>query len=486
MPWGLGDWSFLSPIVLWALILVDVAIRVFALIWIPQNRRPQTAAAWLLAIFLIPYAGILLFILLGSARLPKGRRLKQKEINDYLSSVPTPEGTEAPDLPPRLALITELGKRLGALPVVGGNAAEMYSDNALSLAAMTSAIERAEHTVHVEFYILALDDTTKPFFDALAAAVARGVTVRVLLDHIGSWRYPPFKKTKQRLTEIGAQWRLLIPFQPLRGKIQRPDLRNHRKLLVIDGRIGFVGSPNIIDPSYDRPRNIRRGLVWKDYLARFEGPVAASIDAVFITDWYSETDELLEAAPVPGPVGTLDCQVLPSGPGFEGENNLRIFNALLYSAQEKVIITSPYFVPDDSMLYSITTAAQSGVHVELFVSEIGDQFLVFHAQRSYYEALLRAGVRIFMYRKPTILHAKHITLDDDVAVVGSSNMDMRSFTLDLELSVLVHDREFTQQLREIEDQYRATSRELTLEEWLARPLMPKVLDNVARLTAGLQ
>jgi len=486
MPWGIGDWSFLSPVVLWVLILIDVAIRVLALIWIPQNRRPQTAAAWLLAIFLIPYAGILLFILLGSAHLPKKRRLKQKEINDYLRSVPVPESAVPTELPSRLALIAELGSRLGALPMVSGNSAEMYSDNAVQLAAMTAAINEAERSVHVEFYILALDDTTAPFFDALAAAIARGVKVRVLLDHLGSWRYPPYQRTLARLTEMGAQWRLMIPFQPLRGRIQRPDLRNHRKLVVVDGKIGFVGSPNIIDPSYDKPGNIRRGLVWKDYLARFEGPVVTSIDAVFITDWYSETDELLEADPVPEAAGTMDCQVLPSGPGFEGENNLRIFNALLYSAQEKVIITSPYFVPDDSMLYSITTAAQSGVHVELFVSEIGDQFLVYHAQRSYYEALLRAGVRIFMYRKPTILHAKHITLDDDVAVVGSSNMDMRSFTLDLELSVLVRDRTFTEQLREIEDQYRATSRELTLDEWLARPLMPKVLDNIARLTAGLQ
>ncbi|MCW2783311.1 MAG: cls, partial [Marmoricola sp.] len=227
----------------------------------------------------------------------------------------------------------------------------------------------------------------------------------------------------------------------------------------------------------------------KDYMARFEGPVVAGIDALFVTDWYAETGEPLirEAAPVRrAGDGDLDCQVVPSGPGFPGENNLRLFNSLVYAAQQRVILVSPYFVPDDSMLYAITTAAQSGLEVQLFVSEIGDQFFVFHGQRSYYEELLRAGVRIFLYEKPTILHAKHFTIDNEIAVIGSSNMDMRSFTLDLEISVMVRGESFLRDLREIEDDYRANSRELTLETWMARPVIRRVLDHVARLTAALQ
>ena len=182
----------------------------------------------------------------------------------------------------------------------------------------------------------------------------------------------------------------------------------------------------------------------------------------------------------------LDCQVVPSGPGFEGENNLRLFNALLYYAQDRIIITSPYFVPDESMLYAITTAAQRGLDVQLFVSEIGDQPLVYHAQRSYYEALLRAGVTIWLYREPTVLHAKHFTIDDDVSVIGSSNMDMRSFTLNLEISVMIRGASFVRALRDVEAGYRAKSRQLTLEEWQARPFRSKVLDNIARLTAAVQ
>jgi cardiolipin synthase len=217
--------------------------------------------------------------------------------------------------------------------------------------------------------------------------------------------------------------------------------------------------------------------------------VVAGIDAIFVTDWYAETNQLLtrEAAPArKSGEGDLDCQVVPSGPGFPSENNLRLFNSLVYGATKRIVLVSPYFVPDDSMLYAITTAAQSGLEVELFVSEIGDQFLVYHAQRSYYEPLLRAGVKIFLFPPPTILHAKHMTFDDEVAVIGSSNMDMRSFTLDLEISVMVRGEEFLAQLRAVEDGYRVVSRELTLEEWKSRGFWARAVDDIARLTAGLQ
>ena len=185
-------------------------------------------------------------------------------------------------------------------------------------------------------------------------------------------------------------------------------------------------------------------------------------------------------------LGSLECQLVPSGPGFDGENNLKLFNSLMYNAERRISIVSPYFVPDESLLSAVTTASERGVAVELFVSAIGDQPLVFHAQRSYYEALLRAGVRIHLYPAPYILHAKHVTVDDDVAVVGSSNMDMRSFELNLEATLLVSGRSFTDDLRRIEDRYRAISTELTLHAHLARPWPVKVIDNLARLTSALQ
>lgn len=474
------------------LVLLDLAIRVFSIIYVPINRKPQTATAWLLAIFLIPYIGFIVFLVIGSTKLPHARREKQTEINAYI--LEQTEGIERVrrdhPWPAWLDSITRLNRELGAMPLVGGNSAELYPDYDESIAEMTRAIDGSRRFVHVEFYIATLDDTTRPFFEALARAQARGVTVRVLLDHWASRGYPGYKDTLAFMDRAGIEWHLMLPLLPLQGKFQRPDLRNHRKIVVIDGSIAFTGSQNLVDKSYDLKSHIDKGMQYKDLFARFEGPVVAGLNALFVTDWYSETDELLlrESDPVQRADrgDALDCQVVPSGPGFDGENNLRLFNALLYSAQQKVSITSPYFVPDDSMLYAITTTAQRGVEVELFVGEMGDHAMTWHAQRSYYEGLLRAGVKIWLYRAPTILHAKHFTIDDDVAVIGSSNMDMRSFSLNLEVSVMVRGSRFVDALREVQDAYKEHSFELTLDAWVERPRRSQVLDNVARLTAALQ
>lgn len=259
---------------------------------------------------------------------------------------------------------------------------------------------------------------------------------------------------------------------------------------MIDGRVGFTGSQNLIDSSYLKKKNVARGLHWHELMVRLEGPVVRELDAVFVTDWYSESGTLLPLDTSPVVLGTddalLDAQVLPSGPSFDNDNNLKLFGYLLQSAQRRVSITSPYFVPDEATLMAIVTAASRGLDVELFVSAIGDQHLVYHAQRSYYEALLRAGVKIYLYRAPTVLHSKHFTIDDDVAVIGSSNMDVRSFSLNMEVSVLVQGPTFVAAVRGIEDDYRSSSDLLSLDEWMTRPLVGKVNDALARLTSSLQ
>ncbi|MFZ7087007.1 cardiolipin synthase [Curtobacterium sp. RRHDQ10] len=483
-------WLGIALIVL--LVLLDLAIRAFSIIYVPINRKPQTATGWLLAIFLIPYLGFIIFLIIGSTKLPKARREKQSEINDYI--LEQTEGidrvTQGDTWPKWLNGVVELNRTLGAMPLVGGNTAELFPDSHGSVRAMTAAVHEAERFVHVEFYIATIDETTEPFFDALEQAIQRGVKVKFLMDHIASRGYPGYRETRSRLTAMGAEWHLMLPILPLEGKFQRPDLRNHRKILVIDGRVAFTGSQNLIDDTYDVKSHITRGLRYKDLMARFEGPIVAGINALFITDWYSETDELLrEREPVQRAEqqpDMLDAQVVPSGPGFDGENNLRLFNALLYAAQDRVSIVSPYFVPDESMLYAVTTCAQRGVDVELFVGEIGDHTMTWHAQRSYYEGLLRAGVRIYLYNQPTILHSKFFTIDDSVSVIGSSNMDMRSFSLNLEISVMIRGHKFVEQLAKVQQAYRDDSFEITLDEWLQRPTRSQVLDNVARLTAALQ
>ena len=476
-------------------VLVDLTIRLVALVIIPRNRLPTAAMAWLLAVFFIPVIGVILFLLIGNPQLPAKRRRKQQEMDAVIEreSRRLPAPTDEAKWPVWLDPVVKLTENLTATPMVGGNDVRLIADYSESLAAMADEIAAASSYVHVEFYILSLDETTAPFFDALEAAVRRGVTVRVLLDHWASSHCAGYKETVRRLDEMGVAWQLMLPVQPLKGRYQRLDLRNHRKLLVVDGESAFVGSQNLIDRSYNKKRNIKRGLKWQELVCRLQGPAVASVDLVFATDWLLESGESFESGPadlrvdpVASPSGTSDCQVVPSGPGFPVENNLQLFLSLLYGARKQVILTSPYFVPDDSMLRGLMSATARDVRVELFVSAIGDQGLVFHAQRSYYEALLRAGVHIYCYPAPYILHAKHISVDDEVALIGSSNMDMRSFGLNSEISLMVRSRSFVEEMRGVEQDYRAISHELTLEEWLEQPLTATTLDGLARLTSALQ
>ncbi|GAA0998031.1 cardiolipin synthase [Subtercola frigoramans] len=474
------------------LVLAHVVIGFTATVLVSANRRPSAAIAWVLTIIFIPFAGAFVFFLIGFGRLPAGRRAKQREVNELMlaRTVGLSQLSHRNEWPEWLESAARLNLNLGALPMVGGNRAELLPDYQGSIDRMIKAIDTATEYVHVQFYILVLDDTTASFFAALRRARARGVVVRVLSDHVSGFLLPRRKETLAAFSDMGAEWRAMLPLRPLKGQWQRPDLRNHRKLVVVDGRIGFTGSQNLIDSTYLKKKNIARGLHWHELMMSLEGPAVRELDAVFVSDWYSETDELLALDTSPVILGAapdlLDAQVLPSGPSFENDNNLKLYVLLIQNARKRVSITSPYFVPEESTLLAMITAASRGLEVELFVSAIGDQTLVYHAQRSYYEALLRAGVSIYLYRAPTVLHSKHFSIDDDVAVVGSSNMDIRSFSLNMEVSVLVQGREFVDRLRAVEDDYRANSDRLDLETWLKRPLGQKISDNLARLTSSLQ
>ena len=486
----------LTTIIGAVLILADWAIRITALIIVPRGREPTAAMAWLLAIFLIPFVGIIFFLLIGSSKLPKKRVEKQAEINRMIAAraAGLDLASDRATWPAWFASLTEQNRVLGALPALGGNTATLIGDYRGSIDAMAAEIDTATRFVHVEFFIVSFDETTKGFFAAMERAVQRGVTVRVLLDFIASGKAAGHDETYAELDRIGAKWSFMLPVRPLKGEYQRPDLRNHRKLVVVDGRVGFMGSQNLIDRSYNSKKNLKRGLQWQELVTRVTGPVVSAINAVFLSDWYLETDELLvddEHVPVAAvepdhSPDALVCQVVPSGPGYDAENNLRLFLALINSAQKRAIITSPYFVPDEAMLYAITSACYRGLDVQLFVSEIGDQGSVWPAQRSYYRNLLEAGVKIWLYPGPYILHSKHLSIDDDVAVIGSSNMDIRSFALNAEVTLLVRGRSFVEQMRAVEQGYRDAGRRLTLEEWEKEPASATFLDGVARLTSALQ
>jgi cardiolipin synthase len=477
---------------IWAIaFFVDFMIKVLALIFIPRHRKPTAAMAWLLAIFLIPFVGILLYLLIGSIKLPKSRMQEQARIDARIRERVALTDLRAPDRsePRWFQRVLEQNEALTGIPALHGNAMTLNGDYDDSIVQMAAEIDKATRFVHVEFFIIGLDDTTRVFFTAMENAVKRGVTVRLLADHIATRKVANSEQMTAELDRMGVEWAWMLPVQPLKGKYQRIDLRNHRKIVVVDGTVAFTGSQNLIDRSYDSPKNQKRGLQWQELVTRVEGPAASALNVVFLSDWLIETGKDLSADHVSveqtPAAGDLLCQVVPSGPTYRTENNLRMFLSLIYGATEKVILTSPYFVPDEAMVYAITSACQRGLEVQLFVSEIADQWLVGHAQRSYYGVLLEAGVRIFLYPAPYILHSKHFSIDDDIAVIGSSNMDIRSFSLNAEVSVLVRGASFVAGMRAVEEGYRQAGRELTREEWSRQSGKDTFFDGIARLTSAV-
>lgn len=486
----LGQWQTIG-------LIIDYSIKLVAIGFVPENRRPSSSNAWLLVILALPYLGLPLFLSMGSPYINQRRHRVQEtatqQIINVHKNVPDyPEGVV--NLNPELASVIKLNRTLTAMPAVTGTNHGVHSNYEETIAAMAQAVDKAKHYVHVEIYIVAWDNTTDVFFRALARAVQRGVKVRLLLDHIGSRKYPGFHKLGRRLDAIGVEWYLMLPLLPLRWRWRRPDLRNHRKMLIIDGERGFLGSLNMIDSSYLMPKNIREGRRWVDVMVELSGPVIASMNTIFAVDWLMESDELLEIVDQVHPEIDRDqvnvVQLVPSGPGYSTEPNLRMFNSIIHHAKERLVMCSPYFIPDESMLEAVTSACYRGVRVELLVSEQADQFAVGHAQSSYYQALLEAGVRIYLYKAPYVLHSKYVLADPDspdaVGAVGSSNMDMRSFGLNYEVSLMITRGNIIAQLDDLTNEYLRNSTELTLDEWNNRSYTRRYVDNIMRLTSALQ
>lgn len=476
-------------------IVLEYVVKIIAVGVVPEDRRPSSSSAWLLLILFVPIVGIPLFLMLGSPYINRRRARIQAQADELMH-----EGADdLPDVPPSLQTsqnfvsIAQLGRRLTALPMVTGNSHGVISDYEASIARMAALVDEARDYAHVEIYIMAWDSTTDVFFRALERAAARGVKVKVLFDHIGSRKYPGFHRLGKRLTKVGIDWHLMLPFIPWRGKLRRIDLRNHRKLLVVDGRKAMMGSQNMIDSSYLKQANVRVGRHWHDIMVELSGPIVAAVEAVFATDWYTECGESLgirsydrDAHELEVGGETSAMQLVPSGPGFTTEPNLKVFISLMYLAQTRLAVVSPYFVPDESLLAAVVTAAERGVSVELYVSEQADQFMVDLAQSSYYRSLLEVGVRIFLYPKPQVLHTKCLLVDDEYAVMGSSNLDMRSFGLNYEISLLTSGGDLVDDIAEVVAGYQRTSRELFLEEWEKRRYIRRYLESVMRLTSALQ
>jgi len=469
---------------------------------VPKHRRASTSTAWLLLIFLWPFLGVPLYFIFGSwwamgRRLdddPEASALVEAILKD--SAKPEPTAYETPDgSDDDTASLMRLTGSLSGFPDSCGHVVALHNETADTFRAMAASIDRATHHVNVLYFQTSWDEYSAPFYEALERAKARGVTVRLLVDHHGMRTIPGHRRFRRRLDDMGILWHQMLPFAPLRGHIRRPDLRNHRKLLVVDGREAYIGSHNLVAPDYDTPSFQKAGITYDDTSVSLTGRIVTQIEAVFALDWYYACKEVLTPADLTPPTAREEdecedtpassMQIIPSGPAFRGEPNLRAFVHMVSSARTHVSIASPYFIPDEALMTALTNAALSGVEVELFLSEQFDQFLVGHAQRSYYGALLRAGVRIHLYRKPTMLHSKYVIVDGSLCAIGSSNMDVRSFGLNYEITLIADDAYLVELLRGNDERNRERSRELTYREWRDQPWHVHYVDNVCRLWSSL-
>jgi cardiolipin synthase len=358
-----------------------------------------------------------------------------------------------------------------------GNTIELLDDYADSLRSLLADIDGASARVHLLYYLLFDDAVGEAVCQSLERAAARGVQCRLLLDAVGAKR--GLRRYAQRLRKAGVEMHVMLPGGLRWRRSGRMDLRNHRKIAVIDNRVGYTGSQNLAAAEFVR------GHPNRELVVRLQGPVVGHLEAVFASDWFIETGQRLRVADGTAVHGAdTATQLLPSGPAYPFENARDAVNALIHLARRRIVMVTPYFVPDEATLSALRIAALSGVDVQLILSESSNQRLTAWAQEAYYDELLRSGVKIALYR-PCFLHAKHLSVDEGIALVGSINLDIRSFALNAEIGVLCYCAEVVQRLRAVEADYLADARALSLQEWRKRPTWRRSREGIARLADAL-
>jgi len=459
-----------------AFYILEWTIRIGALAIVPARRTPAATRGWLLLIFFLPVPGLLLFLAIGRPRFPAWRIERFRALMPLFDSLAARMEEAHPGRPAGGEATAALARHLGRMPAVGGNGIELIEDYDGTIDRLVADIDEARHHVRLVVYIFANDRTGRRVIAALARAVLRGVACQVLLDPVGShhWRHG----TIRELTAVGVDVREALPFRLLRGRTRR-DMRNHRKLFVIDGLIGYTGSQNIVD------RDFRPGIVNRELVARVTGPVVAEMEMLVRADWYLETVTMpAEDVYIPAATGGRHAQILPSGAEYplEGFETLLVWQ--IHQARRRVVLTTPYFIPDEDVLGAMRTAVARGVTVELIISAAVDQRLVNLAQCSYYSDLMRAGVCVHLFRGE-LLHAKNVSVDGTLAILGSSNVDLRSFQLNDEVSLLLFDDASVADVERVQQGYLAGSDRLTRERWNRRPALRKLAENIARLLSPL-
>ncbi len=488
-------WTSLIPSVFfllhWALVL-GVALRV-----ISKRRSQGVSLAWLAVLAWIPILGVVLYVLVGESWVSRKRARRMQTLEDaaraHFDALEPFAATEDPAVLPFLAPLNRLARATSPIPALAGNSVELLDDADAFFPVLLDEIAKARKTISIMFYIYSSGGRVDLVTTALIAAARRGVHVRVLADAVGSAGFFASNWLGD-LQAAGVEVRAALPVKLARAWVARVDLRNHRKLAVFDGETALTGSMNLADPKVfkqprtpSKPSGGRRTGPWVDIMARVRGPAVAALDLLFALDWCTESpdDTLAEERPKqPMTAGISPIQIISSGPGDNPDDLRRALLQSIYAAREELVISTPYFVPDDTMLTALITAAKRGVKTILIVPERVDSVLVRHASRSYYDDLLSAGVEVRLFQNG-LLHSKTAVIDRRLVLLGSANMDRRSLWVNFELSLFIHDEEIAEQMRYIQHRYLADSRCLTEGGWDERGFASRLVDNAAQLLAPI-
>ena len=479
----------LTDIALAALHLVFVGSVALRVIWV---RRPAGSAfAWLLLVAMVPLGGVALYLLFGERPIGRQRLRRAHAFYAAFPEVVTPlwqpDVADVRKLPPPLRGIAQLAHTAAGMPVLAGASLALHAGAEEILRAIIVDVEGAHESIDIAFYIWNEGGTADEVGEALERAAARGVQCRVLLDAIGS---KPFLRGRwpARLRAGGIRVESAMSVGVLGFVFQRADLRLHRKIVVVDERIAYTGSMNLVDPRYFK-QDAGVGE-WIDAMVRVAGPAVAALRAVFLFDWKLQTGESYVPASSSAFTarravdGEARVQVVPSGPGIEAAANLRILVDAIALARHRVVLTTPYFVPDPSLALALQNAAMRGVDVRIILPAVNDSKLVTYASRAFFDELCDAGAHVLKF-EGGLLHTKSVTVDDEFSLFGTVNLDMRSLHLNFELMLAVYDRAFNAALHALQQDYERDSRKLDAVRWRARRPRERLLEGLASLVAPM-
>lgn len=458
MPFDLPPWAEV------VLILVEIAILLRVLL--RPHREPASRLAWIIVVLAVPLLGIIAYLMLGETRISGRRREHGRNIEAALHRPKGDAGClERLESGPHKAPFA-LASTVNWLDPTGGNEARVATDSNVAIDEMVADIDSAQNHVHLCTYIWLTDHNGLKVKEACIRAAVRGVEVRLLADALGSHRLIRSQHWRD-MRENGCDARVALPVgNPLWTLIRgRVDLRNHRKLLIIDNRIAWIGSQNVADPEF---RIKPHYAPWVDIMTRWEGPVAQHNQFLFASDWIAEGGDdisglLLEEASRAKTRGEILAQVIGTGPTSSFDAMPACFAELIHSAREELIITTPYFVPDEQLLFALTSASRRGVKTILAIPKRCDSRVVAGTSQSYYEDLIKAGVDLYEYRLG-LLHAKTMIVDEAVGLIGSANLDRRSFELNFENNLLFADRGLAAAVKQRQHQYLIDSDRVTAEQ----------------------